>query len=323
MICILINENRVLPDTNVVINEKYTFPELNDEGDLISVNKSTGEVVEMVHSVVPVGTRQIEPDEQEAIKRKCEEARRRATDPDGTFYWLHAKEKFEGLKSETIIRLIFLSTYCDYQGILRQSERGEAITKKDLPKLLRISESSCFRFLKEVSGRYLAVNPDGSIIVTSESIIRGKLKTKSDSVFDFFRVYRKNIRQLYRACKPSSHKRLGYVFQLLPYINRKYNIISANPDVTDFKKVIPLSFHDFCRKINYDSKHEYRLMNEYRKTKFVVDGEEQTLISIVLPIEEKNMNEGKMIINPRILYGGTAVDKIEVFNIFYNRQLHF
>ena len=157
----------------------------------------------------------------------------------------------------------------------------------------------------------------------SDSIIRGKLKSKSDSVYDYFKMYRKGIRQLYKACKPSCHKRLGYIFQMLPYINRQFNIVSKNPLETDYNKVIPISFHDFCITLGYDITHEHRLLNEYRKTTFVVDGKVQTFIYLALPIEGKYLNDGMMIINPQILYGGNSASKIDVYRIFQNLQRHF
>ena len=93
------------------MNKGYTH--LNDG---VAVDNSTGEVVETVTVVIPLGSKTYTPQQQRAYKeRKANKAKRYAMKSSnkelGSFNFVSVDNGFNDLKAATVARLIYLTTF--------------------------------------------------------------------------------------------------------------------------------------------------------------------------------------------------------------------
>ena len=100
----------------------YDYITNDISANTIAVSRKTGEVIDTVKAILPVGTRCITPEEQEIIKVKKElEANRKLTyrrTKDRPFYFASSDYNYIGLDAAYMTRLIYLATFLDYGGLL-------------------------------------------------------------------------------------------------------------------------------------------------------------------------------------------------------------
>lgn len=122
------------------------------------------------------------------------------------------------------------------------------------------------------------------------------------------------VRTLYRNTAPKKHKHLGYVFQMLPFVNTEYNILCYNPTEKDLNYVLPLSVNDFCATIGYNVANRARLLQTYAEITFLVNGHLEQLCSFVT--NGADIGISKIFINPHILYFGKCPKQVELLGKF-------
>ena len=225
------------------------------------------------------------------------------------FYFILSNTDFEGLSPSNVTRLIYLNTFLDYEtGLL--SERGKSVKKKDLQRLLKLSRPTVNDFWNDVSPHYLSETKDGTLITNAEIFKRGKLKGQSELYRKF---YNKGIRILYEnAYKKSTH--LGYLFMLLPYVNIQFNVLCDNPLEDELDKVNFLTVKEFYECIGYDFSQISRLASIYRNVTFDVNGKQERFCSFVT--DGLDLANGRIFINPHILYSGTDYLRVEILGEF-------
>lgn len=300
----------------------YTFT-TNDIGKTIAINNRTGEVHETTRPILPVGTRFILPEELEAIrerkKRQAGSQERRDTSRKlGDFYFVKGEQEFPDLSPQTLARLVYLETYIGYadktdkkRNKLMKTQKTQ-MRREDLPEVLGLSDTAVYEFVREVSPAYIMEDDAGFLYSNAEIFVRGALKRREYTSYQKF--YRDGIQKIYRSVEKSQHRYLGYMFQMLPYINVEFNILCHNPDETDLDKIHPLTIGEFCNEIGFDVSHLNRLKNTYSKLRFDVDGKQVRFCAFVTDGGERK--DMRIFINPRVLYAGTNYDKVEILGAF-------
>jgi len=237
-------------DIKQMKSEAYT--PLYDEGGGVAgfTDTRTGEYIEAQVWVAPLGSLPpLTPAQMEerrariALREEREEQERRKKKwrkDAGVFFFVNEDLKMD-LRPETLARLLFLGCYVSYDETQLMYTQRTPLCKSDLPDALGISRASAYRFLDEVSGRFLEER-DGCLYLSSELFVKGRLRPGPR----YQRFHEDGLRSLYRSCKPSQHRYLGYVFSQLPYINEKYNVLCRNPRETELDRVIPLTVDEFC-----------------------------------------------------------------------------
>ncbi len=288
-----------------------------EAGENIAISRSTGEIIPAVSVLQPAGSWVNTPTQIEKFnKRKQAEnsrmLKRKANEPLGRFYFVR-EQGFSGLSPETVIRLIYLNTFTNYDDArLMRSERTP-MRRKDLPMILGISPASVTRFWREACPKYISEDSNGLIITNREVFYKGKLTGGYNT--QYRKLYLDGIRKLYSTISDTrQHKYLGYVFMLLPYINREFNILYYNIDEKDLYSIEPISLSDFCRLIHYDSSHLNRLMQIYKSLRFVVGNHTERFISLVY--DGLNRQDAKIYVNPNILYDGSDYRRVEILGAF-------
>lgn len=288
------------------MNKGYT--QINDG---VAVDNQTGEVVETVTVVIPLGSKTYTPQEQRAYKeRKANEAKRyamKSTNKElGSFNFVSVDNGFSDLRAATVARLIYLTTFSKQGSSILYKRANTPIKYDDLSKLMNCSVKTIERFWDEVSPKYIYTNSNDEIEINTKIIRRDKLFKGSGY---WQRIYRNSVQKLFHAA--TNLNNIGYIFQLLEYVNVEYNLLCLNPEQTELSEIKTLSIDDLCKIINYDISQKSRLMKTLKKQTFDVNGKQERLISFV-------DGGDKIVINPRVIYSGSDFRKVAVLTLFYD-----
>ena len=231
----------------------------------------------------------------------------------------------EQLSGATITRLMFLATYMDYDGALVSGNYGgkgnarDYLTKKDVQKLLQLKDTTFTKFWSELQDNQLISEIDDKLYLSQEMFARGKVNKKVLSVMadkDYYitRLYSNAIRDIYTKSKTTTHTALSYIFRMIPFVNRKYNVLCFNPLEEDFSKIKYMTVGDFCDQVGYDRGNATRLFHELYKPTFVTEKGEQAAVRYV---SGKNLRKESfyIFVSPRVYYAKTEYDRCQINEI--------
>ena len=245
-----------------------------EEGDRI-VTKKQQQSYEKNRSII-----KDKPDFIFAIYKRCEEYM-----------------KDVNLKPQDITRLIVLSTYCSYDGSIKLTQRTH-MTKKEMQNILRESNSTRF-------GEYLKMLEDNSIINEIDGIyyMSDNFFNKRETDIDkngATRLFCEEIRELFRSVKTTDIKRLGYLFKLLPYVSREFNVVCFNPLEENIELVEPMNGTEISKVLNIDK----AVLSRTLKTLGKIEIENNNVIGW---FTFGGTEQIKLYINPNIYYAGKDI----------------
>lgn len=218
------------------------------------------------------------------------------------------------LKPQTAARLIYLASWLTYDNNYLKINNVK-MTRGKMQELMRLRDRTFTNFLKEVTTAGYLIKDNDSYRLNDEIFKKGEIKL--DAPPDkkrFVRMYIKGIRELYRMTPQEKHANLGYIFKLIPYVSRKYNIICHNPLETDKDKVVSMTVGEFCKAIGYDETHASRLIKIYDSITFKVDGKEAYFCGYRYAPQKKNM---RFYVNPVIFFAGDDYELVEILEILF------
>ncbi len=288
----------------------------DDAGRNYAVSIATGEVTDAITITLPAGSTVRTPEQQKAYKeyqekqRKKKYYRRKIMDELGYFYFVLCENQLGRLSVATAARLIYLCSFLDYENHFVLSQRRQ-MRKSDLPSVLGLSTGATFNFWREVNPIYVVEDSGGLLLAGDSDIIRGEIRDKKSS---YKRFYIDAIRKLYEQTPATKHKHLGYVYSVLPFISREFNIICWNPEEDNLNKVQAMSIEDFCRIIGYDEHDAKKLIEIYKKITFDVNSEPEYFLSFVT--NEADFKNAQLFVNPRILYSGNNYKDVQILGAF-------
>lgn len=278
--------------------------------DYLILDNATGELIGgFKNGAIITEQEEIERRKREKERRLEREAKRRTTKEK--FFFIRSDTEFEFLSAATLTRLIFLGTYCNYDGVLMLSER-QPMLYSDLSKILNLGKTATNNFWNEASPQYITADTNGYLHLDDIFFHRGRMKRKQCNPYQQF--YHKGVRKLYNVVNSRKHKQLGYIFLMLPFINREYNLLCHNPYETDIDKVELMSIADFCNRIGYDVTHIDRLLKIYDGILFDVDGRKERFCTITY--NGINKCNAKICVNPNIFYIGHDYKAVEILGVF-------
>ena len=240
---------------------------------------------------------------------------RKQSDDLGGFTWLiyNTGEILDlGLEPDALTKIIYLSTFMDYDNYLTTgnlTREKERITRVEAAVLLGIGERKFYEFWKSVKavGVLIEEPEEGYIKLNDEIFHRGSLEGVEVSK-RAIRIYANAVRKLYEKSTAREHKLLSKVFQAIPYINIKYNILCTNPDETELKFVKCLCLTDYCRFIGYDINNVPQLRKALKRLTVMNEG--------VFGFTETCAGDS-IFVNPMVYYGGNNYDEVKVLGKFF------
>lgn len=260
--------------------------------------------------------------QQRYFLNKSNEFKRHCDSLGGYIHMIYAKNEILFNKSEidkaNISRIIYLATYMDYndrkEGLLcvrSQHSKLEPIDKKTMQSILKLTDSTFKRFLKDMKDNELIYEVDKKFYVNPIYFNRGDIDKDVKKSVDksYCRLFIKPIRDLYEGCKTSKHKVLASIYQLIPYIHLRTNALCLNPsEIT--KEPQKMDSKTLCKLLGMSIDRSQ--MNKFIKDlySFTVDIENKTykLFSYVKIISD---NRDFYVVNPYVIYMGNDVDYVK------------
>lgn len=296
--------------------------------DAILISKKTGEVIgDYSEDVIHVQTKEQRENAKRYAEQKANEENPVKFSPDskyekqGGFIWnIHdnAKALYPDIRDASLTRLMYLATFLCYDGYLKDGRNP--VVKNMLPMYLNISKREYYRFWKEMTISNLMYEHDGKIYLNDEMFVKGSIERSKIKYFAvqekyITRIYIAAVRELYKTATKESVKFLGYLFRILPYVNREYNVCCFDPLETNIDYIEPLSLGDFADIIGYDRSSVNKLAKVLHNPKFIVGGKERNAMRYVAASGTSSDTYG-MFINPRVYYAGSDWRKVEVLCAF-------
>lgn len=219
------------------------------------------------------------------------------------FIWIlfrYGEQLFPTVDKASLIRLIFLATFIDKNKDAEENRltdnRGKTFfTKKDVKQVLKLSPTCFDGFWHEmVSAKIITLNNSGEVILNDELFQYGRIKELNENRM---RLFCGAVRRLYVRCQPRQHKLLGYIFKMIPFVSKEYNIVCLNPEESDVNMVRPMTLECFCKYMEYDTSHAKRLLQDILSVK--IDGQQ-----LVKYVSDGKLNTSYLVVNPRAYYAG-------------------
>lgn len=221
-----------------------------------------------------------------------------------------------GIDRINISRLIYLATYIDYndreENVLvshGENNKLEYLTKKDIREIMGLSDSIFKKFLNDMKNNNLIWEVNNKFYISNEYFNKGK------SSFDkrkYTRIFINTTRELYKGCSTRQHKKLSYVFQLIPFLNYETNVLCSNPTEIDKEKLEKLSLKEICKLlgISTDAKSMFRFEHDLYKITITIDDKKYYMFSRVI-VKGCNGQNDYFVINPNIIWNGSNVDRVK------------
>ena len=301
----------------IVRSGKRYDPGVDLDGNPLLVNRATGEVLQGRYVAVYPGDKIASPDQQEANRQYIENlkkaiGRRTASRDLGKYFFIAGGQRFSDIKPQSATRLIYLQTFADYsthQGNRLKMNSKTNMKFDDLKKVLGLQRDAVKEFWDDVSPKYLIEDKDG-LLINSDIFVKGTIyKQQNES---FYRAYCRGVRKLYEATPKRKHGQLGYLFQLLPFINVEFNVLCFNPSETDIDRIEFMNLDEFCELIRYDKSKRDRLLEIYKGLTFDVADKDGTHRERFVSITGDGLTKGehRLYVNPRVLYSGSDYKQV-------------
>lgn len=251
--------------------------------DLYYIDTETREIEPFVGTVITEEQRQI-------IHAK--KVRQIQYNDGPTFIWAmfrYGDQIFPGMQSANLTRLIYAATFCDSSGRL--------MAKLDLKKQMRLSKDAWCSFWSEMEERNIFYIKDGDVYIDTSYFTKWALAPNVNK--NYTRMYCTCVRNFYESCaRMTDHKRMSYIFKIIPFVSRRYNIMCKNPWEIDKEKIIPMDVGDICEVLGQDRSHARRVLRELLKIK--IDG----VPAVYFAGNNLNEDTWKLFVSPNIYYGG-------------------
>ena len=283
-----------------------------DDNEIVSFYPKTGEVIDNAIVTTPDDLKR----KKEFFKRKERKLLSRSANENECFiqYLFNEFKGMTDLSPRTAIRLMYLSTYLSYDENYLKTGRN-IISHAKMQELMALKSETFRLFLKEVTEKGYLTKDDKGYSLCKEHFNKGKTRLgKPCSEKRFVRVYINALRKLYLSTSQNRHSYLGYIFQIIPYVNMQWNIVCYNPLETDRDKIKPMTLGEFCDAIGYSRAHANRLIKTLREIKFHWRDKEQLFCSYIY---EANKCDMKFFVNPNIFYAGDNFNEVEVLGMFF------
>lgn len=297
------------------LKEQFNI-DVDDDATMYRVHSDTGEIQALQAVYVPYGTTILTPQdkaniqaykEREAYINYHSSKRAERLKQTGHFYFVK-KDYDYNLRPETLVRLIYLISYLSQDGTLKLTQR-KRIHKGDLSKILNLSSTTTWNFVKEVSPKYIYISDTGLITISdncNKLFVNGKI-----TGYSYTKIFKEGIQVLYRETESTKHKALGCVFMLLNYVNIEYNVLCYNPHETDYKKIIPMELKDFCTICGYAEKEQYRFRKFFKSLKFKTRQDTYERFCAIARFDGDTEDITRITINPNILYCGSDFNNVK------------
>lgn len=187
------------------------------------------------------------------------------------FFWYIFDEyntSIYNLSNSHITMLMYLCTYLDYDTNYLKLNRLTYMSKSDLQNVLEVNQMGFYRFYNALVDNNILTEVKAEKDTTSKLKINPNIFRKGTLAFNeidrvtylVIKIYNKVTRLLYNS--DISKKRLGYLFRLIPYLNKDTNALCSNPFEQQENKLKYLTSNDICKILRYSTSNKSKLIKE-------------------------------------------------------------
>ena len=282
----------------------------DDDGNEYLYNKENKKLI-FIEDIVSYRTK-AQDEAYKAIKGDLEAKEAFLSSNTNAFIWLiyaPINKLFPNLTNAEIARLVYLATYLDFDSdfLMKNVTKKTKLTVEDLPKTLNICKRSVDYLISKLSSLDIIKIENNNIKINKEIFSKGSIDykhLKTESNKEVIRLYKYIIRKLYNNCSPKQHKKLAYIFKLVPWINKRYNVVCSNIYEEEIDEVQVLSLSEICDILDYEQCNIYKLFKNLNS----VTINDEKIFCYMTTDELKNAT---IYINPRVYYAGSNSEVID------------
>ena len=182
---------------------------------------------------------------------------------------------------------MYAVTFCNKDGFI--------MNKQELKNRMKLNRSRWSDFWNEVTQNNILYENNDDVYVNQNVFRNGSITTTSN----YTRLFCEYIQQLYEQCNSTdSHKQLSYLFKIIPFVNRRTNIVCFNPTEQNEENIKFMRLGDFCEALGYERKNAKRLARDLLKIR--INNE----LAIGFFVTDMSEDKWTMVINPKLYFGG-------------------
>ena len=275
--------------------------------DVEAIVRKSGEVIPVQDDDVVNIRKQAEVDARRefGVKRfEIEKQDRKdflsAVGDGGTYVWNYfvpLEVNFSNIINPTVARLVYLATYINKDNYIA-FDNGRIMTRQNIQEVLKLDNRTFMRFLKEARTNNYLLEDDVGFRLPLDKFGKGTITKEKNQVAAKLFVH--SVRFLYENATVSSHKMLGYLYVIVPYINLTYNVLCENPLETDKDKVRKMTVETLCEKLGLDVSHSGRFVNQLLKIQYPDrNGDTRSILISVKDSKNDKLREF-LCVNPRL-----------------------
>ena len=218
----------------------------------------------------------------------------------GGFYFLFYDDAlFEKLSNADLVRLLFLASYMPYSDKGYVLQRGnQKVRKEDCAKILRLSSKAFYNFWNFCeANQLLSLNKNNEVVISKKYFRRGDRNKNEFKSRKFTRIHTLGIRHLYVTTDVREHKKLGYLYKLIPHVNAQHNIVCSNPWEESKASIEDITISALTDLWKYHISNFSRLKDDLLR--FELESGEKALL-----FSENDKGGQRIIINPKLFYAG-------------------
>ena len=284
-----------------------------DDGTI--ANKDTGEIISKDYNVIVESKNSHK--RMEYIKSKLELGNHEID--NGGFVLLfyevltNMSEYLPNLTRPDLARLLYLTTYVGYESNVIKHNNGKIIKEKDMMAILKFKDKRSYNTFinKLVDNNYLYTLDDGTYKISFNICIYGKRDIAYKEVgknMNYIRLFRKAIRELFENSTARELSKVSLIYQMLPYVATRFNILCSNPLESDSSKLNPLSVLELSVILGYSN------VQKFRKTIQELRVGNIKLISLIS--NDIDARKSKIAIHPSVIFGGNHIE-LEFLNVIF------
>lgn len=226
----------------------------------------------------------------------------------GLFFWVFYRpsdERYYPLDSgQELTRLLLLGQHLREDGVLARN-RVRPLPRSQVIRMLSNTTSVGRSLLRKWCSQGVLQECEEGFRVNPSLMQRGPTNRQEErervkQCVRKMRVYNQSVSSLVELNGTAKCKSLSYLFQVMPMVNREYNILCDNPYETELEKIVPLSLAEITKRLHYYTEATAKVKQYLTEPEFMSSGVRQRAAAYT------PLLGGSFIINPKLYYAGSS-----------------
>lgn len=230
---------------------------------------------------------------------------KRLKPPTGYYITINSeffKEVIPKLSAGEIADFIFLACNCNFSYCVSHS--GSSIPMQSSKIKSAICDSRLVKLNHFTKEGLISFGKGERCYISNKYVFLGGNKDENKREFgDGVRIYKEYYNQFYKNCNISERKTLGTIYRLVPYLNRKWNVVTEpdNTPLCDLLAIQPCRRERVVELIGYKAGNTSLYIKKLTDLAISADG--NSYRAVIHGIRNKGL-PGGFYVNPYLAYYG-------------------